>query len=96
LLKNFSLIETCYLFICQQTAKRGGGGGGYTRAYNLSPELAAVMGTEKMARHEVVRKMWSIIKEKNLYVSHLCFANCSMSHDLFSGPQEQAVRYLQR
>ncbi|KAJ9597919.1 hypothetical protein L9F63_011206, partial [Diploptera punctata] len=48
--------------------KRGsGGGGGYTRAYNLSPELAAVVGADAMARHEVVKKIWAIIKEKNLY-----------------------------
>ncbi|KAK7871514.1 hypothetical protein R5R35_010230 [Gryllus longicercus] len=45
----------------------GGGGGGYTRAYNLSPELAAVVGQDSMARHEVVRKVWAIIKERNLY-----------------------------
>lgn len=56
------------------TAKKGGGkgkggGGGYTRALTLSPELAAIVGAEQMARHEVVRKVWSIIKERNLYVS---------------------------
>lgn len=55
-------------------AKKGGGGakgkgGGYTRAITLSPELAAVVGAEQMARHEVVKKVWSIIKERNLYVS---------------------------
>ncbi|XP_029172310.1 upstream activation factor subunit spp27 [Nylanderia fulva] len=53
-------------------AKKGGGGskgkgGGYTRAITLSPELAAVVGAEQMARHEVVKKVWSIIKERNLY-----------------------------
>ncbi|KAK7871518.1 hypothetical protein R5R35_010230 [Gryllus longicercus] len=46
---------------------RKSGGGGYTRAYNLSPELAAVVGQDSMARHEVVRKVWAIIKERNLY-----------------------------
>jgi upstream activation factor subunit UAF30 len=60
------------------TAKKGGGGGGggakgkgggYTRAITLSPELAAVVGAEQMARHEVVKKVWSIVKERNLYVS---------------------------
>lgn len=56
------------------TAKKGGGGGkgkggGYTRAITLSPELAAIVGAEQMARHEVVKKVWSIIKERNLYVS---------------------------
>lgn len=53
------------------TAKKGGKGkgGGYTRALTLSPELAAVVGAEQMARHEVVKKVWSIVKERNLYVS---------------------------
>lgn len=46
----------------------GKGKGGYTRAITLSPELAAVVGAEQMARHEVVKKVWSIIKERNLYV----------------------------
>ncbi|XP_015119229.1 upstream activation factor subunit spp27 [Diachasma alloeum] len=50
-------------------AKKGGGKGkgGYTRAITLSPELAAVVGADQMARHEVVKKVWSIIKERNLY-----------------------------
>jgi len=47
-------------------AKRGGGGG-YTKACNLSPELAALVGAPQMARHDVVKKVWQIIKEKNLY-----------------------------
>jgi len=45
----------------------GGGGTGFTRTLTLSPELARVMGQERMARHEVVKQMWKIIKEKNLY-----------------------------
>lgn len=53
-------------------AKKGGGkGSGYTREITLSPELAAVVGAKQMARYEVVKKVWSIIKEKNLYVSRL-------------------------
>lgn len=49
-------------------AKKGGGkGSGYTREITLSPELAAVVGAKQMARYEVVKKVWSIIKEKNLY-----------------------------
>lgn len=48
---------------------KGKGGGGYTRPITLSPELAAVVGAEEMARHQVVKKVWSIIKERNLYVS---------------------------
>ncbi|RZF33033.1 hypothetical protein LSTR_LSTR015417 [Laodelphax striatellus] len=46
-------------------AKRGGGG--YTKVCKLTPELAAVVGQDSMARHEVVKKIWAIIKEKNLY-----------------------------
>lgn len=44
-------------------------GTGYTKQCTLTPELAAVVGQDQMARHEVVKKVWSIIKEKNLYVS---------------------------
>ncbi|XP_043485117.1 upstream activation factor subunit spp27 [Leptopilina heterotoma] len=46
---------------------KGKGGGGYTRPITLSPELAAIVGAEEMARHQVVKKVWSIIKERNLY-----------------------------
>ena len=45
-----------------------GRGGGYTKAVKLSPELSDIVGSESMPRHEVVKKMWSIIKERNLYV----------------------------
>ncbi|CAD7006637.1 upstream activation factor subunit spp27 [Ceratitis capitata] len=51
----------------------GGGGGtgrkstGFTRPYNLSPELSALLGAEALPRHEVVKKVWAIIKERNLY-----------------------------
>ncbi|KAI8422904.1 hypothetical protein MSG28_014016 [Choristoneura fumiferana] len=51
-------------------AKKAGGrgkGGGYTRAYKLSPALAELMGEEEMPRHEVVKRVWAIIKEKKLY-----------------------------
>ncbi|XP_065079279.1 uncharacterized protein Non2 [Ochlerotatus camptorhynchus] len=49
-------------------AKKGGGKGtGFTRPYNLSPELAAICGAEALPRHEVVKKVWTIIKERNLY-----------------------------
>lgn len=40
---------------------------GFTRPYKLSPELSSLMGKKEMPRHEVVKKVWSIIKEKNLY-----------------------------
>jgi len=43
------------------------GGTGFTKILRLSPELSSVMGQPEMARHEVVKKIWSIIKEKNLY-----------------------------
>lgn len=46
-------------------AKRGGGG--YTKAVNLSPELAALVGEDCMPRHEVVKRIWALIKERNLY-----------------------------
>lgn len=48
----------------------GGGGGkgtGFTRPITLSPELATLMGADSMPRHAVVKKMWEIIKERNLY-----------------------------
>ncbi|XP_048746348.1 uncharacterized protein LOC125658930 isoform X1 [Ostrea edulis] len=38
----------------------------YSKPCSLSPVLAEVMGTDKMARSEVVKKMWTIIKERNL------------------------------
>lgn len=40
---------------------------GFTRPYNLSPELSALMGAEALPRHEVVKKIWAMIKERNLY-----------------------------
>lgn len=42
-------------------------GTGFTRPYNLSPELAAICGADALPRHEVVKKVWTIIKERNLY-----------------------------
>ncbi|XP_053695454.1 uncharacterized protein LOC128742976 [Sabethes cyaneus] len=40
---------------------------GFTRPYTLSPELAAICGADSLPRHEVVKKVWAIIKERNLY-----------------------------
>jgi len=40
---------------------------GFTKAVRLSPELASLMGQEFMARHEVVKNVWSLIRERNLY-----------------------------
>jgi len=51
----------------KDAAPKKRGGTGFTKILKLSPELSSVMGQEEMARHEVVKKIWSIIKEKNLY-----------------------------
>ena len=40
---------------------------GFTRPYKLSPELSSLLGAKELPRHEVVKKVWAIIKEKNLY-----------------------------
>lgn len=47
-------------------AKKGKGTG-FTRPYKLSPELADICGADSLPRHEVVKKVWTIIKERNLY-----------------------------
>jgi chromatin remodeling complex protein RSC6 len=39
-----------------------------------------VVGADAMARHEVVKKIWAIIKEKNLYVSIFLFMFIHMCH----------------
>lgn len=54
--------------------KKGGGGGGggrgkksaFTKSFKLSPELADVVGSDVMPRHEVVKKLWAVIKEREL------------------------------
>lgn len=57
----------------KKTAKKAGGTGkgrggtGFTRPLQLSPELASLMGEETLPRHEVVKKVWALIKERNLY-----------------------------
>jgi len=38
----------------------------FTRSFKLSPELADVVGAEVMPRHEVVKKLWAVIKEREL------------------------------
>lgn len=40
---------------------------GFTRPYKLSDELASIVGAPELPRHEVVKKMWEIIKGRNLY-----------------------------
>lgn len=42
-------------------------GNAFTRPLKLSPELSALMNAESLPRHEVVKKVWAIIKERNLY-----------------------------
>lgn len=48
----------------------GGGKGGKTTGYlkklKLSADLAEVMGEDHMARNEVVKKMYAIVKERDL------------------------------
>jgi len=51
----------------KKTGAKRGGNSGYTKSVTLSPELASLMGSEALPRHEVVKKMWAIIKERNLY-----------------------------
>jgi len=49
--------------------KSGGGGrkaGAFTKSYKLSPELSDLVGQEIMPRHEVVKKVWEVIKTRNL------------------------------
>jgi upstream activation factor subunit UAF30 len=67
----------------KKAAAGGGGGGGakksstYSRKCILSPELAEVVGAPEMARHDVVKKMWEIVKGRNLYdPSNKQFAIC--------------------
>lgn len=46
------------------TKKRGGG---LTQLqYNLSPELAEIVGAKKSTRPQVVKKLWAYIKAKKL------------------------------
>lgn len=39
---------------------------GYTREYTLSPTLAEVVGAKQMPRHLVVKKIWEIVKTRDL------------------------------
>ncbi|XP_052772789.1 uncharacterized protein LOC128211778 [Mya arenaria] len=50
----------------EKKKREGGGNNTYTRPCNLSADLAALMGTDKLARNEVVKKMWEIVKERKL------------------------------
>lgn len=42
-------------------------GNGFTRPHQLSPQLAAVVGSDFLPRHEVVKRVWAIINERKLY-----------------------------
>ena len=45
---------------------------GLTKPMTLSPALAAIVGAkkdEKLARSEIVKRLWAYLKEKNLQVS---------------------------
>merc|ERR1711993_105561 len=46
--------------------KRMGKQTGFTKDLQLSTELAAIVGTSKAPRHEVVKQLWAYIKENNL------------------------------
>ena len=46
--------------------KRQGKATGFTKDLKLSDELAAIVGTSKAPRHEVVKQLWAYIKENNL------------------------------
>ncbi|KAF9415157.1 hypothetical protein HW555_007134 [Spodoptera exigua] len=49
------------------SVKKGRKGSGYTKACKLSPALAELMGESELPRHEVVKRVWAIIKEKQLF-----------------------------
>ncbi|KAJ8972376.1 hypothetical protein NQ314_000200 [Rhamnusium bicolor] len=50
----------------KQVAKKTEYTSGHTSNF-LSPELAALVGAESMSKQQVVRKIWTMIKEKDLY-----------------------------
>lgn len=39
----------------------------YMEPLKLSPELAEIMGEPQMPRHAVVKRMWEIVRERNLF-----------------------------
>ncbi|KAL4232149.1 hypothetical protein ACF0H5_009724 [Mactra antiquata] len=44
----------------------GGGNNAYSKPCVLSSALAELMGTDQLARNEVVKKMWEIVRERKL------------------------------
>lgn len=64
-----------------KSKKRGRGRGKrnsvFTKSFKLSEELADVVGADVMPRHEVVKKLWAVIKERKLQdPSNKQFAIC--------------------
>jgi len=54
----------------KKAQKSGGRGRGkksaFTKSFKLSDELADIVGADTMPRHEVVKKLWQVIKERKL------------------------------
>jgi hypothetical protein len=46
-----------------------GGGGGYTKPVKVTPELAALVGTDSISRPELTKFFWGYFREHNLFVS---------------------------
>ncbi|XP_071089428.1 uncharacterized protein [Haliotis cracherodii] len=38
----------------------------YSKPCQLSPELAAVIGQDQLSRHEIVKRMWEVMREREL------------------------------
>ncbi|OQS06877.1 hypothetical protein THRCLA_01092 [Thraustotheca clavata] len=50
----------------KRAKKEGGSGGGFAVEMCISPELAQVLGVEKLSRPQLVKKMWDYIRENGL------------------------------
>ena len=49
-----------------EAKKAGAARGGISKPVTPSPELAAIVGADPLARSEIVSKMWEHIKKNNL------------------------------
>ncbi|MES2904250.1 MAG: SWIB/MDM2 domain-containing protein [Pseudomonadota bacterium] len=49
-----------------EAKKAGAARGGISKPVTPSPELAAIVGADPLARSEIVSKMWDHIKKNNL------------------------------